>query len=285
MLLAYSTNAFTRVDLVSALNHIADLGYAGAEILCEKPHWYPYDVDASSIAAVKAVLTERNLKVSNLNVNTANSYFSPAPPENVFEPSLTNKNPETRRIREAITYKAIDLASQIGASCISLTSGHPTPGCLPELATDYFVDSLKRICDYAAGCNVKVGIEYEPGLIIERAEEVSEVIHRVGSPLLGVNLDIGHSFLNREHPEQTVECLAGRIWNVHLEDIKNMKHFHLVPGDGDLPFSRYLTALKKANYAGFLTVELYSFPQQPVEVGQRSFDFLTNLLAELHLDA
>jgi len=122
-------------------------------------------------------------------------------------------------------------------------------------------------------------------LIVERASEVCELIHRVDSPLLGVNLDIGHSFLIREEPEQAIASLSGRIWNVHVEDIKNMKHFHLVPGDGNLPFTRYFNALKQAKYDGFLTVELYSFPQQPVEVGKRSIDFLSSLLSELNLDA
>jgi sugar phosphate isomerase/epimerase len=285
MKLAYSTNAFTRFDLDTALNHVADLGYAGVEILCERPHWYPDDVDDAAIEAVKAVLAKRNLQVSNLNANTANSYFTPLPPENVFEPALTNKNPKTRQIRESITCKAIQMAHKIGAPCVSVTSGHPTPGCLPEQALEYFVESLKRICEFAEQYQVKIGIEYEPGLIVERADEVCEVIHRVGSPLLGVNLDIGHSFLNREQPEQTVQSLAGRIWNVHLEDIKGMKHFHLVPGDGDLPFSRYLTALKQADYRGFLTVELYSFPDKPIAVGRGAFDFLTKLLSELKLNA
>lgn len=285
MLLAYSSNAFTKTDLISALNHIADLGYAGAEILCERPHWYPADVDEDKIAAVKNSLSERGLKVSNLNANTANSFFSPAPPENVFEPSLTNDNADIRRIREAIIVKAIKLAHSIGSPCVSLTSGQPTPGCLPERATTHFVESLKRICEAADQYNIKIGIEYEPGLIVERATEVCEVIHRVDSPLLGVNLDIGHSFLIREKPEQAIASLSGRIWNVHVEDIKNMKHFHLVPGDGDLPFTRYLKALKQAKYDGFLTVELYSFPEQPVEVGKRSFDFLSNLLSELNSHA
>jgi len=113
---------------------------------------------------------------------------------------------------------------------------------------------------------------------VERAAELAEVIERVGSPELGANLDIGHSYLDGESPEATVALLAGRIWNVHVEDIRNRKHFHLVPGDGDLPFSRYFDALRQAGYDGFLTVELYSFPDQPVEAGRRSLQYLSTLL-------
>lgn len=284
MLLAYSTNAFVKSDLIPALNQIAELGYTGVEILCERPHCYPPEVDDAKIDLIARTLADLDLKISNLNANTANSYFSPLPPENVFEPSLTHKNQEVRRVREKIVAQALRMASRLNASCISVTSGHPAPGCFPESAVDNFVDSLKRICEIAHRYQVKIGIEYEPGLIIERADEVREVIERVGSPLLGVNLDIGHSYLNREEPEQTIEILKGRIWNIHLEDIKNMKHFHLIPGEGDLPFDRYLKALSHAGYNGFLTVELYSLPNEPVEAGRRAFNFLSQLLAKLNLN-
>lgn len=285
MLLAYSTNAFTKTDLTAALIEIANLGYAGAEILCERPHWYPEDVDEWQLQAVRELLHEKGLRISNLNANTANSYFSPLPPENVFEPSLTNRKSEIRHARELLIIKTLQFANRVGAKCISLTSGRPTPGCLPEEAVGYFVESLKRICDVAHRYNIAVGIEYEPGLIVENAAEVLEVIDLVGSNLLGVNLDIGHSYLNREEPEPIIESLKGRIWNVHIEDIKNMKHFHLVPGDGDMPFERYLKALKKVGYQGYLTVELYSFPQSPVEVGRRAYQYLFNLLDGLDLHA
>ncbi len=284
MQLAYSTNAFTGTDLITSLNQIASLGYHGAEILCERPHWYPDDVTEEAIEEVRKTLAEHNLQVSNLNANTANSYYTPAPPENVFEPSLTNKNADIRKIRENIIVNAIRLASRIGASCISVTSGHPSPGCLPELAAGYFSDSLKRICEQAHRYEIKVGIEYEPGLIVERADEVLAIIHQVDSELLGVNLDIGHSFLNDEQPETTISALAGRIWNVHIEDIKNKKHFHLPPGDGDIPIRRYLKSLRQVGYEGFLTVELYSFPEHPIDVGKKSIDYLSALLTELKVD-
>lgn len=283
MKLAYSTNAFTNTDLISAIDHIAELGYAGIEILCEKPHLYPPSTHEKTIETVIESLSKHSLQVSNLNANTANSFFSPAPPENVFEPALTNADIKVRQCREEIVYQAIKLAHKIGAPCISITSGKPTPGCLPEKAIAYFTDSLKNICNYAHQYDIRIGIEYEPGLLIERANELCELIHKVDSPLLGANLDIGHSYLIDEHPEKTIESLAGRIWNVHIEDIKNLKHYHLVPGDGDIPFARYLNALKQAKYNNFLTVELYSFPDTPIDVGQQSFEFLSKLLLELKI--
>ena len=278
MRLAYSTNAFTRTDLLSALQSIADLGYAGAEILCDRPHWFPGEVSDEAIEDAARTLSDLGLAVSNLNANTANGYYTPAPPENIFEPALSNPDPELRRWRQDYTIEALRIGARLGARAVSVTSGHPQPGILPRQSLDYLVESLKHICEAAAKYGVKLGIEYEPGLLVERAVELAEVIERVGSPDLGANLDIGHSYLDGESPEAAVALLAGRIWNVHVEDIRNRKHFHLIPGDGDLPFGRYFDALRQVGYDGFLTVELYSFPDQPVEAGRRSLQYLTKLL-------
>lgn len=274
MRLAYSTNAFTRTDLVSAIRSVAQLGYTGVEILCDRPHWFPGEVTDQAIDDVARLLSDLNLAVSNLNANTANGYYTPAPPENVFEPALSNPDPKLRRWRVDYTVEALRIAARLNARAVSVTAGHPRPGVLPDASLDYLVEGLKPVCEAAARYGVKVGIEYEPGLLVERAVELAEVIERVGSPDLGANLDIGHSYLDGEVPEDTVALLAGRIWNVHVEDIRKRKHFHLVPGDGDLPFRRYFDALRRAAYDGFLTVELYSFPDQPLEVGRRALQYL-----------
>jgi protein FrlC len=76
-----------------------------------------------------------------------------------------------------------------------------------------------------------IGIEYEPGLLIETAAEVRRLIDEVNHPALGANLDIGHAVCAGENPLESIELLAGRIWNVHIEDIRGRKHFHLIPGE------------------------------------------------------
>jgi len=127
---------------------------------------------------------------------------------------------------------------------------------------------------------IRVGIEYEPGLLVERAEELAEVITRVGSPLLGANLDIGHAWLASDAPRSTADLLAGRIWNCHVEDIAAGKHFHLVPGDGELPLSDWMAALVRIGYAGFYTVELYTCADAPDTAGARALSHLRKLSAQ-----
>ena len=43
-------------------------------------------------------------------------------------------------------------------------------------------------------------MEYEPGLLIERYEELALLIDDMGSPWFGANLDLGHSRVLGEDP-------------------------------------------------------------------------------------
>jgi sugar phosphate isomerase/epimerase len=279
MKLAYSTNAYTQTDLKSALRNIADIGYDAAEILCDHPHWLSHLVSDDEVEAIRELLNETGLKVSNLNANTANGYFDPLPPENVFEPSLSSRNETWRTWRIDYSIRTLQLAKQIGAPCISVTSGQPGSGGEPAAGIDIFVDSLKIICAEAEKLDIRVGIEYEPGLLVERASELVDIIDRVNSSCLGANLDIGHSYLSGESPQQAVALLQGRIWNTHVEDIHANKHYHLIPGEGELPFMDYFQALETAGYDGHLTVELYTYAHRPEEAGQRSLAYLSKLLS------
>ena len=278
MKLAYSTNAYSQTDLRSALRSIAEIGYAAAEILCDHPHWLSHRVSDDEAAAIGRLLDECGLALSNLNANTANGYFAPLPPENVFEPSLSSANETWRNWRIAYSIRTVQLAKLLGARCISVTSGQPASGGTPEAGLGIFVDSLKALCDAAEKLDIRVGIEYEPGLLVERASELAEVIHRVDAPCLGANLDIGHSFLCGESPQEAVALLQGRIWNVHVEDIRGRKHYHRIPGQGELPFQTYFQALKAGGYDGYLTLELYTCSHRPEAAGREALAFLEGLL-------
>jgi sugar phosphate isomerase/epimerase len=277
MRIAYSTNAYTNYTVAEAVDSIAGLGFKGVEILCDLPHWFPTVTPEAEAESLRARLVELRLSVSNLNVNTANGYFDPKPAENVFEPSLSSRRRDYRQWRLEYSIASLHLASLLGSANISVTSGRPDSGGTPAQGLALFADSLKRLCEAAEPLGIRVGIEYEPGLLVERAEELAEVVEIVGSPLLGANLDIGHSWLADESPEQAVAMLAGRIWNVHLEDIAGRKHYHLIPGEGDLPFTRYLQALTGSGYDGFYTLELYSYTDMPDEAGRRSLAYLRGL--------
>lgn len=279
MRFAFSTNAYTRYSLPEALRRIAAVGYEGVEILADIPHLYGPSVSAQDVRQLQRLLQELGLRVSSLNANTAVGYYKEQLWEPVFEPSLANPDPDARGWRIQYTCRCVDLARELDCHTVSITSGRMVAGTPPEKGLTLLRDSLEKLLEYVDGTSVRLAMEYEPGLLIERGSELARLIDKVGSPHLGVNLDFGHSHVLGENPWAVIMDLGNRIFHVHLEDIQDGKHYHRIPGDGDMNFPLILRGLQKIGYEGFLTVELYTYLHEPDVAAEKALQFLQHTVA------
>lgn len=282
MKLAFSTNAFTKYSLPDAIREIGRLNYEGVEILADVPHAFPPNPRTSLFKEVCQELKRQQLSVSNINANTANGFFTDPTGEPTFEPSLCHVDKGVRDRRLNYVKNCIDLAKEVGAKNVSITSGMCLPGNPPGKALATFKESLKKILEEAEKKEINIGIEYEPGLLIENGAELSHLIEVMGSKRLGANLDLGHAEVIGEDIPHLLEKLKGKIWNIHLEDIKDRKHYHLIPGQGTMDFQSILKALTSTGYDGFLTLELYTYVDNPVSAAEQSLAYLQPLLADIN---
>ena len=275
--LAFSTNAYTRHSLPEAVERISEHGYAGVEILDDTPHAYFPSFDETDARSLRETLDETGLAVSNVNANTAMGYYDDAPPSAFFEPSLINADDELRGWRVEYTKRAIDLAADVDAPAVCVATGRPLPGNPPETAREYLDESLGEVLDYAESKDVDVGIEFEPELLVECTDEVLELIDRLDRNSLGINLDVGHAAVYGEDLEETIHRSAGHITGIHLEDIvggRRGKHYHRIPGEGDLDFGAIFDALDDIGYDGYATLELYTYPDEPDRAARESYEAL-----------
>jgi sugar phosphate isomerase/epimerase len=275
--LAFSTNAYTRHDLSHAVRQIGDHGYDGVELLADTPHVFLPEFEDDDRVALDEALEETGLDVSNVNANTATGYYDDAPPSSFFDPTIATADEEDRAWRIQYTKDACDLAAAVDAPAVCVATGRPLPGTLPEEAYDLLLDSLDEILDHAESVGVDVGIEFEPELLVESTGEVLDLIDDVGRDSLGVNLDVGHAAVYGEDPAESVRRCAGHITGVHLEDIvggRRGKHYHRIPGEGDLDFEAVFAALDDIDYDGFATLELYTYPDEPDRAAAEAFEAL-----------
>jgi fructoselysine 3-epimerase len=215
--------------------------------------------------------------VANVNANTAMGYYGRDFWEPLFEPSIAHPDESLRNWRVAYSKKCIDLAAALGSPSVSLTSGRPVSGVLPRQSATLLRESLTELLEYAQHRSVRIGIEYEPGLLIERYEELETLIRDMNSDLLGANLDLGHSRVLGEDPEAVIRGLGERIFHIHIEDIQSRKHYHLIPGKGDIDFRELFGVLERYGYCGFVTVELYTYPHRPEEAAREALEFLRSV--------
>ena len=275
--LAFSTNAYTEHSLPEAIRRIADRGYDGVELLGDEPHAYFPTFDGEDEHDVREALDATGLSVSNVNANTAMGYYDDAPPSAFFEPSVVTADDEAREWRVEYTKRAVDLAEAVGSPAVCLATGRPLPGNPPERAHEYLRESLGEILDYAEPRGVDVGIEFEPELLVECTDEALDLIDDVGRDSLGINLDVGHAAVYGEDLPETIRRSAGHVTGVHLEDIvggRRGKHYHRIPGEGDLDFRAVFDALDDVGYDGFATLELYTYPDDPDHAAERAYEEL-----------
>lgn len=277
MRFSFSTDAFISYSVFEAVEKIAAAGYEGVEILADIPHVYMHNLREPDLKKLKAVLARTGIQVSNINANTVRGYYESGANEPLFEPCLADPDPGVRAWRVDYTKKCIDLARALGSSNVSVTSGPIQPETTPEEGIEFLKGSLKSIIRYAEEKKVFIGLEYEPGLLIESGSELSCLISEIGSRFLGANLDLGHSHALGEEPESTINLLDGRIFHVHIEDTKGRKRLQLMPDAIEMDFKGLLSLFEKRSYRGFITIDLYAYPRRPEDAARRTLEFLKGL--------
>jgi sugar phosphate isomerase/epimerase len=275
MVFGYSTNAFVKFGLVDAVARIAQLGFKGVEIMADRPHLYPPDVDEAELQRLQQALAAGGLKVTNLNSFTLFAVGD------TYLPSWIEPDRRRRDIRIRHTCDCLQLARRLGCSNISVPPGGPLSGVSRGEAERLFYEGLEQAIPMAEELHVQLLVEPEPGLMIETTRQFQEFMRGVRSPAVGLNFDIGHFFCAGEDPKEAFETLFEWVGHVHLEDIAATRaHRHLIAGHGAIRFAEVLKHMRQLGYAGDISLELYPYVDAPEKAGRDSLAFLRPVFAE-----
>lgn len=262
MRLAFSTNAYLNHSFAAAAGRLAGIGYRGVEIMADVPHAWPAYLLPEQKQGIRDALAQNNLAISNINAFMMHAVDDPR--QKYWHPSWIEPDPDYRQIRINHTKRALTLAKELGAACITTEPGGPAEGRPWGECLKLFVEMLKPVVEHAEKEQVMLLVEPEPDLLIETADQYLEFAAKISSPFLGLNFDIGHAFCVKDDPPATVRRLGKLIRHVHLEDIAATRvHHHLIPGEGVIDFGATLSALKEVGYDGWVTVELYTCHETP----------------------
>ena len=270
----FSTNAFTKFSLLETIEMISNFGYDGLEIVADVPHAF-LPLSNEKLKQIKSSLENRKLLVSNINANTVLGWNLENGNDEKFEPSLSNKNETLRKWRVEYTKKAIEVAAELSAPSVCITSGIKNTEIFENEMTQ-INKSLSEILEFAEKNSILICMEYEPGLLIEKSHDVFEVSKNFKN--LGLNLDTCHVGVLNEDFSKVIHKFKDKIFHTHISDCKNSIHYHLIPGHGEIDFTKIHSNLNEINYDGFLTAELYTYAEKPEEAASETFIFLRNLI-------
>ncbi|MFN8482592.1 MAG: sugar phosphate isomerase/epimerase family protein [Anaerolineae bacterium] len=129
-----------------------------------------------------------------------------------------------------------------------------------DILTEWFKEAVQVAEDNGVKLAVENHIDYT-------SDECVQLLDRVDSPYLGLNLDTGNFLRLLDDPVDGARKLANRVYATHIKDLKPVKgvnakewfFFSSTPvGDGLVDNEKLARILHDANYQGFLAVEVDS---------------------------
>jgi sugar phosphate isomerase/epimerase len=162
---------------------------------------------------------------------------------------------------------------------------HVTSRTDPALESlwDRLCTGLAIVIDHADSSGVRVAFEPEPGMFIERPSGFAELVARLGARgrRLGLCLDVGHLLVTRDLPvERVVRAHAREIVHVHLDDIRDGVHEHLMFGRGNLDLRAVLRSLIDVGYTGLAAVELSRDSHRGAQAAEEALSHLRRALVD-----
>lgn len=264
----YNTNGFANHKLEDALEIIAGCGYRGVALTLDNYHCNPFTVEPAELIRLKQALEKLHLRVV---IETGARYL--LNPQRKHYPTLISA--EGRQIRLEFLRRAVDIGHQLGAECVSFWSGAPESGVSEHQAWDWLVTGCLQLSEHAKRRGVQLSFEPEPGMLVDDMAKFEVLKKHITTARFGLTLDIGHVFCTESAPfRQVYGKFANLIRNIHIEDIRNRKHEHLMFGEGELDFVAILRVLADNKYNGLINVELSRDSHRAPEVARRSLEFL-----------
>jgi sugar phosphate isomerase/epimerase len=279
MLLGFSTNSIGDVDPLDAIPVLRSMGYGSLAITLDHHTLDPFANDLPArIARWREALARSRMACV---IETGARHL--LDPVQKHEPTLVTADLEARQRRTDFLCRAIDIAVELGATCVSLWSGVVRDSADEAAIWSRLEGSLASVLDHAAARRMPLGFEPEPGMAIDTLARYGQLLDRMGRPdHLRLTIDIGHMECMGEWPMADVlRPWADRVVNVHVDDMLCCRHEHLPLGTGDVDFPPILAALAAGGYVGGLHVELPRQSHRWVETARQSAAFLTPLLSQL----
>ena len=151
--------------------------------------------------------------------------------------------------------KWIDVTESLGAPHLRVFAGKLPPGATMQQGIHWTVETLKVAAEYAGKKGITLGVENHEG-ITQNADVCIELVQRIDSPYLGINLDITN-FVATPQADAYAQIEATLPYATH-------SHIRDVFENGQaVDLDRVWPLFARANYKGFMSAE-YEGEESPL---------------------
>ena len=247
--LGFRTAGFAKWPIADALAELARIGYDGVEVCLEHPDCRPEELTPARCAELLGTIRDAGLEVASV------SYHADfEPPAERFENTL----------------RAVEMVRHLGTDIFIINGRRAEPEGIPGVQAELW-GLLADLLPRAERAGVRVAVEPEPGTAVASSLDMLNLMARMGSEALGVNLDVGHAYLTDDNVCESIRDLTRSILHTHFEGMPAGEHDHLIPGEGDIDLPAIGAALTEVGYKGYYTVDLFNIADDPVDWAERAF--------------
>ncbi len=184
---------------------------------------------------------------------------------------MCRPTPEMRSKELAEVRKWVDAAEKLSATHIRVFGGTVPKGSTEDQAAGWVVETLQRAAEYAGSKGIILGLENHGG-ITERAARIIEIVKRVDSPWVGINLDTGNF---RSQPFEQIEMCLPHAVNCQVKTA--MRRDDGSSGESD--WDRIFQLFARHGYQGYMAIE-YEAAEDPQTAVPRACRRLRELAAK-----
>jgi sugar phosphate isomerase/epimerase len=210
-------------------------------------YWLPSE-DPGYLRKLKRLALLHGLPISCVGIST----------------DFCNPDPSERSRMVMTVKKGLNIARELGAPALRVFGGRLPEGHTEAQAMGWTVEALRECVGYAEEAGVVIAVENHGG-ITSRADSLISMIRSVGSPWLGVNLDLGN------YKDSAYEDIAKTVpYTVHIH-----AKVRLVGGE-KVDYDKVKGLLEDEGYNGFISIE-YEEDEDPKVGVQRFATYLLGL--------
>lgn len=243
-------------------------GYQYVEIWTGPQHYFMDYCGYESVEKIKNLEKKYGIKVIGICPEQTN------PKPN----NMAAKDPEMQQRVLQYFKNAIEVAYDVKANQVVVTSGWAFLSESIEEAYERSVEMLRKVAEYAEEKNMNLAIEAlqpEESLIANTASDLKRLIDEVDRPALKVCLDTGAMARAGDTIQAYFDLFGDKVIHAHFVDVDMEKEItHLAWGDGNRNMEEDIKLFLQNHYSGILSVECVNgaYFSKPEEADRKSMD-------------
>jgi 4-hydroxyphenylpyruvate dioxygenase len=197
-----------------------------------------------------------------------------AAPVASFQGGLLASQGAARREAWELFERRLDLCQQLGVGTMVVACDVPEP--LSQTDLDRVQVSLVQLAQHVGSKGLRAALEFQAQAAFgNNLQTTAALVAEVGSPHLGICLDVFHYYVGPSKPDDLFYLSAQNLFHVQLCDLADVPREvardsqRILPGEGDIPLTPILDRLREIEYDGCVSIEVLN--PQIWQVGPRQF--------------